>query len=93
MKNLKDYIVEEQTRKKNGKQIAHEIIKAYFGGYEPDKLSDEGMQCDSDEDMYKLIEKMELYYAHQENSQDAYDESDIESIHNELTEWVKKHNK
>jgi len=93
MKNLVEYISEAQTRKNNGKHIAHEIVKAYFGGYEPDKLSDEGMKCDSDDDMYKLIEKMELYYVHQEDSKDPYDESDIDSIHNELTEWVKKHNK
>lgn len=89
MKSLREYF----ESKNNGKQIAHDIIKSYFGGYEPDKLSDEGMKCDSDEDMYALIEKMELYYVHQENSQDPYDDSDIDAIHNELTNWVKSHNK
>lgn len=92
-KNLKEYISEEKARTNNGKEIAQEIIKAYFGGYEPKKLSDEGMKCETDEDMYKLIEKMELYYAHDVNSKDPYDESDIDTIHNTLTEWVKKHNK
>ena len=89
MKSLKEFF----EAKNNGKEIAHDIIKAYFGGYEPEKLSDEGMKCDSDEDMYKLIEKMELLYVHQENSQDAYDDSDIDTIHKEVTNWVKIHNK
>jgi len=89
MKTLKQYF----EAKNNGKEIAHEIIKKYFGGYEPKKLSDEGMKCDSDEDIYKLIENMELFYAHDENSKDPYDDSDIETIHIELTNWVKTHNK
>lgn len=86
-------ILEERVRKNNGKEIADEIIKAYFGGYKPEKLSDEGMKCETDEDMYRLIEKMELYYVHDVDSKDPYDESDIDAIHNTLTEWVKKHNK
>lgn len=86
-------LIEFLEGKNNGKQIADEIIKAYFGGYEPKKLSDEGMKCETDDDMYALIEKMELFYVNQENAQDPYDESDIDTIHQELTKWVKSHNK
>lgn len=90
MKNIKEFILRESRN--NGKHIAQEIIKAYFGGYIPKKLSDEGMQCPTDDDMYKLIEKMELYYVEQANAEDPYDESDIDTIHTELTNWIKKHN-
>ena len=51
------------------------------------------MKCETDDDMYALIEKMELFYVNQENAQDPYDESDIDTIHQELTKWVKSHNK
>ena len=90
MKSLKEYLSES---KHNGKEIALDIVKTYFGGYEPKKLSDEGMKCETDEDMHKLIEDMEMFYVHQENAQDPYDESDRDEIHNTLTEWVKTHNK
>jgi hypothetical protein len=89
-KSLKDFIDESQN---NGKKIAHEIIKAYFGGYEPDKLSDEGMECANDDEIYKLIERMELYYVHDVDSKDPYDEAEIDAIHDEVTKWVKSHNK
>jgi len=92
MKNLKDILLESNSRS-NGKKIGEEIIKAYFGGFVPDKLSDEGMQCKDDKAMYKLIENMELYYVHLEDAKDPYDENDIDDIHRYVTEWVKKHNK
>ena len=89
MKNLKEYILEAS----NGKQIAKEIVKAYFGGYIPKKLSDEGMQCETDDDIYKLIEKMENYYVNQPYCNDPFDESDIDLIHSELLKYIKSHNK
>lgn len=89
MKNLKEYILEAS----NGKQIAKEIVKAYFGGYIPKKLSDEGMQCETDDDIYKLIEKMENYYVNQPDCNDPFDESDIDLIHSELLKYIKSHNK
>ena len=102
MKTLKEYLdykkiikgdsIEEGSRN-NGHKIAKEIIKAYFGGYIPDKLSDEGMKCATDDDMYKLIEKMENYYINQPDCDDPFDESDIDAIHNDLTKWVREHNK
>ena len=90
MKNIKEFILEGSRN--NGQKIAKDIIKAYFGGYVPKKLSDEGMECDTDDDIYKLIEKMELYYISQPDCEDPYDESDIDTIHNELTNWIRKHN-
>lgn len=88
MKSLKEFV----ESKNNGKEIAKEIIQAFFGA-EPKKLSDEGRKCETEEDINKLIEEMELFYVHQENSQDPYDDSDIDTIHNELVNWVKTHNK
>lgn len=91
MKTITEYI--NESSRNIGKHIAREIIKAYFGGYIPKKLSDEGMECPTDDDMYKLIEKMELYYVNQSYSEDPYDESDIDAIHAELTKWIREHNK
>ena len=80
-------------KRNNGKEIALAIVKAYFGGYEPEKLSDDGMECKTDEEKYKLIENMEIYYVNQEDAQDPFDESDIDTIHYEVTKWVENHNK
>ena len=91
MKSITEYI--NEGSRNNGHKIALDIIKTYFGGYLPKKLSDEGMECTTDDEMYKLIEKMELYYVNQPNCEDPYDESDIDAIHNDLTNWIRKHNK
>ena len=90
MKTLKEFLESKNTN--NGKEIALDIVRAYFG-YEPKKLSDENMKCEKDEDMYKLIENMELHYANQPNSKDPTDETERDTIHAELTNWVKTHNK
>ncbi len=72
------------------KTIAHEIISAYFGGYIPQKLSDEGMAFNSLEEKYALIEKMELYYVNEYDCN--FSEEDEEGIHWEITKWVESHN-
>ena len=76
----------------NSKNIAYDIIKMYFGGYIPQKLSDEGMECHSDKELYDLIANMENYYVNQQDTME-YDESEIDAIHNEVTNWVMSHNR
>ena len=93
IKNLGEYISENIDESKNdGKDIAADMIRVFFG-YEPKKLSDENMKCNSDEDINKLIEDIEMMYAHQEDSIDPYDDTDREEIHNALVNWIKNHNK
>jgi hypothetical protein len=95
-----EYILNKNTKFVNktnqdiiwkGHKIAKDIIETYFGGYIPDNLSDEGMECETEDDIYKLVEKMEMYYMDQQEHE-SFDESDIDDIHNDIIKWVRKHN-
>lgn len=69
-----------------------DIVNAYFGGakYVPEKLSDEGMQCFSKEDEYKLAEDMELYY--RDAVQSVEDNELASKLHMDLCDWIHEHN-
>lgn len=73
--------------------ITHvDIVNAYFGGSEfvPEKLSEEGMQCFSKEDEYKLAENMELYY--RDTVESVEDDELASKIHRNLCDWIHEHN-
>lgn len=87
-----NYIPSKENVK--AKEIALQMIKSYFGGELPKDLSSEGMKCDNDEDIYKLIENIELYIMSDECQDNIeYDEKDVDDIHLEIIDWVKTHNK
>ena len=98
MKNLNSYIFEKLVIDKNTRTtvkvngLAEDIVKAYFGGYIPATLEEEGMKCSSDKEIYELVEKMENFYINQEDSKDPGSEEEIDKAHKDLTEWVRKTN-
>ena len=97
MKTLNSYIIEKLIIDKDSKPtvpisgIAEDIVNTYFG-YIPSSLADEGEECYYDEEIYKLFEKMENFYMNQEDSKDPGTEEEIDKIHKDLTEWVRKTN-
>lgn len=99
MKNLNAYISEKLVIDKDVQKIAkvsgiaEKIVSAYFGGYIPATLSEEGMKCNSDEEIYKLAEKMEMFYMSKDNSEDPELPEDNEKTHKEVIEWIKKSNR
>ena len=93
MKSLVEYISESNKSKTDVKKIAEYIVSEYFGGYLPKTLEEEGMACKDDEELYSLIEKIETYYRDEHPDDDKYTEDDLDFIHQEITELVKKLNK
>ena len=71
------------------KKIAFDIVNEFFGGFMPNNLAEEGMQCYSDEELYKLIEEMELFYVRM-NEVDFDGYEDV--IHYAVTDIVKELN-
>lgn len=72
------------------KEIANEIVREYFGGYLPNSLADEGMKCETDSEVYSLIEKIEMYYMSEYPSTDFGGDED--TIHYYITDIVQKLN-
>ena len=71
------------------KKIAFDIVNQFFGGFMPNSLAEEGMQCYNDEELYKLIENMELFYVRM-NEVDFDDYVDV--IHYAVIDIVKELN-
>jgi len=92
MKTLTEYISESKS-KGDAKKIAKDIVSEYFGGYLPKNLEEEGMSCKNDEELYSLIEKIETYYRNEHPEDNKYTEDDLDFVHQEITELVKKLNK
>ena len=104
MKELQSYIIEKfkikkgvqakeypPTEKEKANETALKIVSTYFGGYIPNTLEEEGFEFNTDEEKYKLIERMESYFVEETNFNCSESEASI--IHIQLTEWVEKHNK
>ena len=70
-------------------KFAFDIVNEFFGGFMPNNLAEEGMQCSTDEELYKLIEDMELYYVRMnEVDFDGY----VDDIHYAVIKFVKELN-
>lgn len=102
MNSLINYITEKLKLDKNiSKQkqsdtdkldeLAIEIVKEYFGGYLPSTLDDEGMKCNTKEELYKLIENLENYWC-DNHPKASYPQEDVNYLHSKITEIVKRLN-
>lgn len=71
-------------------QIAREIVMEYFGGYLPNSLAEEGMECYTNEEIYSLVEKIEIYYMGEHPEADFEGNEDI--VHGYVTKIVQELN-
>ena len=74
------------------KNVADEIINNYFGGYIPNTLSEEGLKCDSEKEIYNLVEQIEFLTTDNFLFDEEFDDDECNKIHYYIIDLVKTHN-